>query len=178
MSDWTDVLADILFKSSFMTLATADKEGLPWASPVEFACDEGLRFYWWSVIHARHSQNIRANPRAALSIYDSTQLAGVLGAVHGLYAEGPVEELSPDELAAVQPSLTRWIAWRDLARTTPRTSRPGPDAPDSPWRFYRIAPTQLYALDPVLSAEHWADWRRPVDLTDSFSRAYRSRLER
>ena len=27
-----------------MTLATADDDGVPWVSPVEFACDEDLRF--------------------------------------------------------------------------------------------------------------------------------------
>lgn len=45
MSDWVEAVTEILFESSFMTLATADVEGRPWASPVEFACDENLRFY-------------------------------------------------------------------------------------------------------------------------------------
>lgn len=177
MGDWAEGLVDIIFKSSFMTLATADNDGLPWASPVEFVCDETLRFYWTSVIGARHSQNVRANPRAALSIYDSTQTPGVL-AVQGLYAEGPVEELTPSDLEAVRPSITRWISWRDAGRTTPRAQVPNRDAVDSPWRFYRMSPTQLYGLDPVRSAERYIDARAPVDLMESFTRAYRSRLER
>ncbi len=178
MGDWTDGLVDIIFDSSFMTLATADRDGLPWVSPVEFVCDEELRFVWTSVIGARHSQNIRANPRAALSIYDSTQTPGVLGAVQGLYAEGPVEELTPPDLEALRPSLAKWISWRDAGRTTPRTQLPDRDASESSWRFYRVNPTQMFALDPVQSTKRWVDWRVPVDLMDSFSRAYRSRLER
>lgn len=178
MADWIDGLAGVIFDSSFMTLATADSVGVPWVSPVEFACDEALRFYWTSVTDARHSQNIRANPRAALSIYDSTQTPGILGAVQGLYAEGPVEELTPSDLEAVRSSLSRWISWRDAGRVTPRTQWPDRDASESPWRFYRLDPTQMYALDPVQSTERWVDWRAPVDLQDSFSRAYRSRLER
>ena len=52
-----------------MTLATADADGLPWATPVEFACDESMRFYWTSHFDARHSRNVRANARAAAVIY-------------------------------------------------------------------------------------------------------------
>lgn len=87
MNDSIDDVTSIIFERSFMTLATADSDGLPWASPVEFACDEDLRFYWVSGIDVRHSQNVRANPRAAPSIYDSTQTPGASGAgtVQGLY---------------------------------------------------------------------------------------------
>jgi nitroimidazol reductase NimA-like FMN-containing flavoprotein (pyridoxamine 5'-phosphate oxidase superfamily) len=72
MNDWIEEVTSLLFTSNFMTLATADGDGLPWVSPVEFACDEDLRFYWYSAFDARHSENVRANPRAALSIYDCT----------------------------------------------------------------------------------------------------------
>ncbi len=73
VSDWTEGVTEILFESSFMTLATADVEGRPWASPVEFVCDEDLRFYWLSMVDARHSVNVRENPWMSFSIYDSTQ---------------------------------------------------------------------------------------------------------
>ncbi len=177
MSDWTEDLTRIVFDSSFMTLATADSDGLPWASPVEFACDEALRFYWVSVTDARHSQNVRANPRAALSIYDSTQTPGV-GAVQGLYGEGSVEELDRSDLEALLPSLNRWIAWRDAGRKTPRRLRADQFDGDTPWRFYRVNAAKLYGLDPNGHPEYGqlVDWRVPVDLTNSFSRAYRSRL--
>lgn len=45
VKDWIEDVTEILFESAFMTLATADGKGLPWASPVEFVCDEDLRFY-------------------------------------------------------------------------------------------------------------------------------------
>lgn len=108
-----------------MTLATADGDGLPWASPVEFVCDEALRFHWASHRNARHSRNVRANPRAAASIYDSGQAPGVRADVQGPYAEGPVEEFRPSELEAVLPSLARWIEWRDAGRTTARSRARG-----------------------------------------------------
>lgn len=179
MTRWTEKLVPVLFESSFMTLATADGSGVPWASPVEFVCDEGLRFYWTSMIDARHSRNVRENSWAAFSIYDSTQTPGVNAAVQGLYGEGPVEELSLAEVGAIRPAVARWISWRDADRVTPRPgSKDRFDDPDSPWRFYRLDPAGLYALDPVaLAEERVVDSRVPVDLTESFAVAYRSRSD-
>lgn len=176
VSKWTEDVVEILFESSFMTLATANTEAVPWAAPVEFVCDEGLRFYWLSMVDARHSKNIRENPWVAFSIYDCTQTPAV-NAVQGLYGEGPVEELPLSELKEIQPSVSRWISWRDAERETPRPQNGQRlDDPESPWRFYRVDPANLYALDPAVSADgRLVDSRVPVDLAESFTRAYRSR---
>lgn len=177
MSDWIDDVTSLLFESSFMTLATADGDGQPWVSPVEFLCDEGLRFYWVSVTDARHSQNVRENPRAALSIYDSTYVP-LDGQPTALYGEGSVEEFHRSDLEELLPSFERWMSWRDAGRETPRPGRGDRFDGGSPWRFYRLTPATLYALNPGEHPEHgWpASWRVPVDLTESFSRTYRSRL--
>jgi hypothetical protein len=55
-----------------MVLATADAGGVPWASPVWFATDDGRTFYWVSDPNARHSRNIAARPEIAIVIFDST----------------------------------------------------------------------------------------------------------
>ena len=179
MSDWTDELTRLLFESSFLSLATTDVEGRPWVTPVEFACDDALRFYWTSHVDARHSRNLRANPRAALSIYDSAQAPGVRAPVQGLYAEGPVEELGRADLEALRPSLDRWLGWRDAARGIARHATTV-DSPgdDTPWRTYRLTAVEVYALDPGGHPDlpGVRIWRVPVDLTGSFSRAYRARL--
>jgi len=184
MGNLTEELTELLFSSSFMTLATSDSSGQPWATPVEFACDEVPRFYWVSLIDARHSQNVRANPHAALVIYDSTQAPGVHAEVQGLYAEGSVEELSGADLEEVLPSLHRWTGLRHATRTAAvSSSRAGaegsdPSAEAGRWRHYRLTPVQLYALDPDGHPDipGVRVWRARVDLTDSFSRAHRSRL--
>lgn len=180
MDDWIDDITNIVFKASFMTLATADGGGLPWASPVEFICDEAMRFYWASHADARHSRNVRANPRAAMSIFDSTQTPGVHATVQGLYAEGSVEEFRDTDLEDVRPSLKRWVGWRDAARTTPRPPSDGDlFAGDTPWRMYRLTPACTYALDPDGHPDFPGVrvWRAAIDLSGSFSQAYRSRLE-
>lgn len=176
MTDWTADVTQLLFASSFMTLATADGNGVPWAAPVEFVCDEHLRFYWRSMTDCRHSRDVEVNPWVAFTIYDSTQRPGV-NAVQGLYGEGPVEVLPPEAFSTLRPSIARWIGWRDLDRAEPRPESAEPlDDPDSPWRFYRVAPRQLYALDPIVLEEgRLVDSRVPVDLSESFGREYRSR---
>lgn len=178
MTDWKDEVTELVFNVAFMNLATSDADGVPWASPVEFACDEELRFYWFSATDARHSENIRANPRAAMSIYDCRYVP-LEGPAQGLYGEGSVEELGAGALADLMPSLGRWISWRDAGRATPRPARSSRRDEESPGRYYRLTPIQLYALHPDRHPEHGPDFERrvPVDIAVSFARAYRSRLE-
>jgi nitroimidazol reductase NimA-like FMN-containing flavoprotein (pyridoxamine 5'-phosphate oxidase superfamily) len=72
----------------FMTLATADENGRPWASPVWFA-HEGYRdFYWVSHQDAQHSRNIAARPEIAIVVFDSGQTPGDGRAVYMAAAAG------------------------------------------------------------------------------------------
>jgi nitroimidazol reductase NimA-like FMN-containing flavoprotein (pyridoxamine 5'-phosphate oxidase superfamily) len=63
---------EIVDANSFMTLATADAQGLPWASPVWFAHRDYREFFWVSRPDARHSLNLAQRPELALVIFDST----------------------------------------------------------------------------------------------------------
>jgi hypothetical protein len=65
-----------------MTLATADADGVPWASPVWYATEDGHDFYWVSDPQARHSRNIAARPEIAIVIFDSTVTPGEAAAVY------------------------------------------------------------------------------------------------
>ena len=62
----------IVDKNSYMTLGTADADGLPWASPVWYATESYREFFWVSKPGARHSQNIAVRPEVAIVIFDST----------------------------------------------------------------------------------------------------------
>ena len=66
----------IIGATQYMVLATADANGLPWATPVWFASDDGREFYWVSAHEARHSKNIAARHELAITIFDSTQRPG------------------------------------------------------------------------------------------------------
>jgi Pyridoxamine 5'-phosphate oxidase len=57
---------------SYMTLGTADADGVPWASPVWYAPASYREFFWVSKPGARHSQNIFIRPEVGIVIFDST----------------------------------------------------------------------------------------------------------
>lgn len=67
---------DIIEKIIYITLATVDKAGNPWSTPVFTAYDKQYNFYWRSAKDALHSQNMKANGKAFITIYDTTSLWG------------------------------------------------------------------------------------------------------
>ncbi len=73
MTDELCALArDIIDTNRYLTLATADHGGNPWASPVYFASAGYRQFYWVSTLDAVHSLNIAERPRVGIVIFDST----------------------------------------------------------------------------------------------------------
>jgi hypothetical protein len=78
-----------------MTLATADTDGRPWATPVWFAHDKYTGFIWVSRTGTRHSGNIAARPDVAIVIFDSTVPVGQAAAV---YVEALAEQVPPAEV--------------------------------------------------------------------------------
>jgi nitroimidazol reductase NimA-like FMN-containing flavoprotein (pyridoxamine 5'-phosphate oxidase superfamily) len=77
---------EIIDANRYMTLATADAQGTPWASPVWFAHADYREFYWASKPEARHSRNLAERPELAIVIFDSS--------------------VSPDDAAAVYITAT------------------------------------------------------------------------
>jgi nitroimidazol reductase NimA-like FMN-containing flavoprotein (pyridoxamine 5'-phosphate oxidase superfamily) len=73
----------IIEANQYMTLATADPSGLPWASPVWYAAASDLHeFFWISSPVSRHSSNIATRPQIAVVIFDSQQPIGTGQAVY------------------------------------------------------------------------------------------------
>ena len=68
--------------NSYMTLGTADADGLPWASPVWYAPASYRELFWVSKPGARHSQNILVRPEVGIVIFDSTVPIGTGTAVY------------------------------------------------------------------------------------------------
>jgi nitroimidazol reductase NimA-like FMN-containing flavoprotein (pyridoxamine 5'-phosphate oxidase superfamily) len=80
----------IIDANRYMTLATADGDGRPWASPVWYAHQGYTDFLWVSRPEARHSRNLASRPELAMVIFDSTVPEGGAQAV---YVEALAEEL-------------------------------------------------------------------------------------
>jgi nitroimidazol reductase NimA-like FMN-containing flavoprotein (pyridoxamine 5'-phosphate oxidase superfamily) len=95
----------IVEANRYLTLATADQDGLPWASPVWFASADFREFFWVSSPDAQHSRNVAVRPEVAVVIFNSGQPIGTGRAVY-LSARA---ELVPE------PDLDRGIATFSLA---------------------------------------------------------------
>ncbi len=126
-SDLATAVREIIDSNLYATLATADAEGRPWASPVWFA-HEGYRdFLWVSRPEARHSRNVAARPELALVIFDSTAAPG-----DAVYVEGRGEELEGHELEhaiAVYSRRSEAHRPRRLERRRRDGSRPASPVP-------------------------------------------------
>jgi nitroimidazol reductase NimA-like FMN-containing flavoprotein (pyridoxamine 5'-phosphate oxidase superfamily) len=81
---------DIIDSYPYMTLATADGSGRPWASPVYYAHEGYERFYWVSSPEATHSRNIAARPAVAIVIFDSR---APIGRGQGVYVSAVAEDV-------------------------------------------------------------------------------------
>jgi nitroimidazol reductase NimA-like FMN-containing flavoprotein (pyridoxamine 5'-phosphate oxidase superfamily) len=58
-------------QGAYMTLATADAAGIPWASPVWYAPESYASLLWVSSLESRHSRNLEARAELAVVIFDS-----------------------------------------------------------------------------------------------------------
>jgi nitroimidazol reductase NimA-like FMN-containing flavoprotein (pyridoxamine 5'-phosphate oxidase superfamily) len=93
--DLASVARDIIDSNAYMTLATADENGCPWASPVWYAAEGYEHFYWVSSPEARHSRNVAARPEVGIVIFDSR---APIGTGQGVYVSAIAEELAGTEL--------------------------------------------------------------------------------
>jgi pyridoxine/pyridoxamine 5'-phosphate oxidase len=104
----------IIESNLYMTLATADSDGRPWASPVWFAHEDFTRFVWVSKPDALHSTNLAVRPRTGIVIFDSTVGPGAAEAV---YLQAEAEELREPEDERYIEVFTRrsealgWPSW-------------------------------------------------------------------
>jgi general stress protein 26 len=91
----------IVDEIAFMTLATVDAAGIPWASPVWFAHVGYSEFLWVSRPSTRHSQNIAANPQIAVVIFDSRT---PIDTGRGVYLEADAAEVTDE--AEIERTMT------------------------------------------------------------------------
>jgi nitroimidazol reductase NimA-like FMN-containing flavoprotein (pyridoxamine 5'-phosphate oxidase superfamily) len=125
----------IVAANRYMTLATADEAGTPWASPVWFATEDLKRFYWVSKPGARHSRNIAARPQIAIAIYDSTVDPGNAMAV---YMQAHAEEVAAEDIGVFARES---VAQGETVWTSDDVTAPARH------RLYRATVTEHYVLD-------------------------------
>jgi hypothetical protein len=102
--------------NQYLTLATADAEGRPWATPVWYAPVGDTEVLWVSVPDARHSRNIEVRPDVGIVVFDSH---APYNTGQGLYLEAVAGPVPPAEIdryvdafsrASVDRGGTGWTA--------------------------------------------------------------------
>ena len=74
----------------YMTIASIDGRGHPWATPVYFSPGGYREMYWISSPETQHSRNIVAQPAVSIVVFDS-QVA--IGHAEAVYMQGRAQEL-------------------------------------------------------------------------------------
>jgi hypothetical protein len=123
----------------YMTLATADENGRPWASPVWYAPAGYNEFFWVSLPEARHSHNVAVRSQIGIVIFDSN---APLGTGRGVYLSAVAEEVAGGDLD------------RGIAIFSKRSEAQGGHTwthadvqPPAGLRLYRATVQELYVLD-------------------------------
>src|SRR5262245_50681265 len=138
----------IIDANSFMTLATADGDGRPWASPVWYAPSGYREFLWVSSPEATHSTNLRVRPEVAVVIFDSHETGGW----NAVYLSAVAEEVEdPDEGIEVFSGRSEQQGF-------------------GPWTRDRVLPPARHRLYRATARDHFVldthDQRIPVDLEE------------
>ena len=125
---------EIIETISYATIASANKEGKPWNTPVFFIHDRKLNIYWFSDKQNQHSQNVRENENVFIVIYDSTVPEGD---GEGVYIQAKAVELNdPEE-----------IRQAGIPETGPGKDAPDDFVGDATRRVYKAIPQQVWMND-------------------------------
>ena len=144
----------VIDDNRFMTLGTADENGLPWASPVWYAPVGYRTFLWVSDPGARHSRNLAARPELSIVIFDSRATESAAQAV---YMSATAQALTAPELEQGIGSFSAYSqaqgapAWEvvDAAGGVGAVREDGDRAPRSAaLHLYRAVASEHFVLDP------------------------------
>jgi hypothetical protein len=104
---------EIIDGARYMTLATADAAGVPWACPVWYAPRGYSELFWVSYPDARHSRNLAERPQLSIVIFDSTVTPG-----HGqaVYMTGEAAQTTDGLEVFSARSVEQGLGeWKDLS---------------------------------------------------------------
>jgi nitroimidazol reductase NimA-like FMN-containing flavoprotein (pyridoxamine 5'-phosphate oxidase superfamily) len=137
-----DAVARAIFDAgSYVVLATADADGVPWASPVWFATENYRELNWVSYPGARHSQNIAVRPQISMVVFDSTVPSGTGQEV---YMTATAQQLT--DSAAIEDGIG--IFSRESLRQGDQEWQLDRVTGEARLRLYRASVQEYWILDP------------------------------
>jgi nitroimidazol reductase NimA-like FMN-containing flavoprotein (pyridoxamine 5'-phosphate oxidase superfamily) len=146
--DLEEIARAVIDVNRYMTIGTADENGLPWVSPVWYAPADYREFFWVSNPQAKHSRNLASRPQVSIVIFDSHEPGGW----KSVYLSAAAEEVTGGD-------VDRGIdifSGRSLAQGLRRWTRDDVRSP-APHRLYRATASEHFVLSPQ-------DRRVPVSL--------------
>jgi uncharacterized protein YhbP (UPF0306 family) len=139
----------IIDSNMYMTLGTADENGRPWVSPVYYAPEGYVDFYWVSSPEAKHSRNLAVRPEVSIVVFDSRT---PVGSGQGVYMSAVAEELMGDDIERGIAVFSRRSKAHGAGEWNLEDVRP-----PARLRLYRATASEHFVLDPQ-------DRRMPVTL--------------
>jgi pyridoxine/pyridoxamine 5'-phosphate oxidase len=131
---------EIIDANLYMTLATSDREGRPWASPVYYAVAGYREFVWVSDPASTHSRNLAARPQVAIVIFDSRQ---VIDTGRGVYMSAVAERVGDAEIdRGLEVFSARSVSHGGEVWTRPRVE------PPAAVRLYRATASDYSMIGP------------------------------
>jgi len=130
---------EIVDRSLYMVLATADASGQPWASPVYFAHRDYRDFFWISQPDATHSVNLRDRREVGIVIFDSTV---PVNTGQGAYIAGVARELPAHETGEGVEIFSKRSAGHGGEELTVEDV-----SPPARHRLYQATAEAIYVLD-------------------------------
>ena len=143
----------VIDKIRYITLATVSEEGIPWNSPVWYKRDKDYNFYSYSPKNTQHSQNIRANGKVFIVIFDSTASSGD---AFGVYMKAKGEEISVKSEAE---KIIKLIWGKEADSKDPNYFLGG-----GPLRFYKFTLIDVWVNDSDMKKGVYHDYRIPIKL--------------
>jgi nitroimidazol reductase NimA-like FMN-containing flavoprotein (pyridoxamine 5'-phosphate oxidase superfamily) len=142
MTDLAATAREIIDRSLYMVLGTADESGSPWVSPVYFAVSDYVDFYWVSLPDAQHSRNVATRPEVSIVVFDSSV---PIGTGQGVYMSARAEELAGAEL---ERGIEVFRS-RSLEHGGKKQWSADDVLPPAPHRLFCASATQHWTLDPT-----------------------------
>lgn len=146
ITDLNKLAREIIQKNQYVTIATSDRNGNPWISPVVYTFDKEWNLYFISMTTSKHCQNIEVNNNVAVAIFDSTQL---WGEGVGLQIDAKAEQLKLLEY----PKVIKLYALRKYPYGGINTDRAMKFVKSmvlegKTYKIYKITPQSVWMNDP------------------------------
>ena len=154
---YVDRAKKIIDKILYITIATVNKNGEPWNSPVYSAFDENYNFYWASDQNGKHSKNISENENVFIVIYDSTAPEGT---GEGVYIKAKTTVLTDNK--EILHGLE--VLDKRVGKTKERNENEFLD--EYPRRVYKATPEKVWVNDEGDVNGNYIDIRIEINLED------------